>query len=122
MPVVNIPPAVRFTLYLVSALGSVVAAYLFAKGLVGDAELALWAGVVAIINGLAAAKTDLHEPRVYDLEAQVEHTGRVEGTVTPADPGEPDDERGGVDIGTAVVIAILMLLVLLALGIIPGRV
>lgn len=59
MPI-NIPPAVRFALYLLSALGSVVAAYLFAKGYVGDAELALWAGVVAIINGLAAAKTDLN--------------------------------------------------------------
>lgn len=59
MPTINISPRIRFALYLLSALGSVVAAYLFAKGYVGDAELALWAGVVAIINGLAAAKTDL---------------------------------------------------------------
>lgn len=61
MPTINIPPAVRFALYIIASVGSVVAAYLFAKGLVGDPELALWAGIVAIINGLAAAKTDLHE-------------------------------------------------------------
>lgn len=61
MPTINIPPAVRFGLYILAAVGSVIAAYLFAKGYVGDAELALWAGLVGIINGLAAAKTDLHE-------------------------------------------------------------
>ena len=60
MPIVNIPAGVRFGLYVFASIGSVVAAYLFAKGYVGDAELALWAGIVAIINGLAAAKTNLN--------------------------------------------------------------
>ena len=60
MPTPNIPPSVRFFLYVLASLGSLVAAYLFAKGYVGDAELALWAGIVAIINGLAAAKTNLN--------------------------------------------------------------
>jgi len=60
MPPVNIPPSVRFFLYALASFGSLVAAYLFAKGYVGDAELALWAGFVAIINGLAAAKTNLN--------------------------------------------------------------
>lgn len=113
MPVVNIPPAVRFALYLIASVGSLVAAYLFAKGYVGDAELALWAGIVAIINGLAAAKTDLHEARVYELEAQVEDTGRIEGTVAP-------DERGSIGVAEAVLIALLVLLVLIALGVV-GR-
>lgn len=112
MPTVNIPPAVRFALYLLSALGSVIAAYLFAKGLVGDAELALWAGVVAIINGLAAAKTDLHESKVYELEAQVEHTGHVEGTVSPP------NERGAADVVTVLVVVLLVLVLLALLGLI----
>jgi len=60
MPPENLPPKFRFFLYVLASLGSLVAAYLFAKGYVGDAELALWAGIVAIINGLAAAKTNLN--------------------------------------------------------------
>lgn len=58
MPTINLNPTVRFVLYLVSAVGSAVAAYLFAKGLVGDAELGLWAALVAIVNGIAAANTN----------------------------------------------------------------
>lgn len=86
MPTVNIPPLVRFWLYLISALGSVVAAYLFAKGYVGDAELALWAGIVAIINGLAAAKTSLHDDGVL-LEGTVEQTGPGHADVQLHAPG-----------------------------------
>lgn len=59
MPTIPIPPAIRFTLYLLSAVGSVVVSYLTARGILGDAEVALWAGLVAIVNGLAAAKTNL---------------------------------------------------------------
>lgn len=60
MPTINLNPTVRFVLYIVAALGSAVAAYLFAKGYVGDAELGLWAAIVAIINGIAAANTNVH--------------------------------------------------------------
>jgi hypothetical protein len=55
MPVVNIPAGWRLALYVLSGLGSVVVAYLFAKELIGEAEGALWAGVVALINAVAAA-------------------------------------------------------------------
>lgn len=58
MPTISLSPTVRFVLYILAALGSAVAAYLFAKGLVGDAELSLWASIVAIINGIAAANTN----------------------------------------------------------------
>ncbi|MGH9271151.1 MAG: hypothetical protein ACRDZ2_07745 [Ilumatobacteraceae bacterium] len=58
MPTISLNPTVRFCLYLVAAIGSAVAAYLFAKGVVGDAELGLWASIVAIINGIAAANTN----------------------------------------------------------------
>jgi hypothetical protein len=58
MPTISLNPTVRFALYIIAALGSAVAAYLFAKGVVGDAELGLWAAIVAIINGIAAANTN----------------------------------------------------------------
>jgi hypothetical protein len=58
MPTISLNPTIRFALYIIAALGSAVAAYLFAKGVVGDAELSLWASIVAIINGIAAANTN----------------------------------------------------------------
>lgn len=62
MPTISLNPTVRFVLYLVAAIGSAVAAYLFAKGYVGDAELGLWAAIVAIVNGIAAANTNTAKP------------------------------------------------------------
>ena len=41
MPKISLSPTVRFALYLIAAVGSAIAAYLFAKGYVGDAELGL---------------------------------------------------------------------------------
>jgi hypothetical protein len=58
MPTISLNPTVRFVLYVLAALGSAIAAYLFAKGIVGDAELGLWAAIVAIVNGIAAANTN----------------------------------------------------------------
>lgn len=81
MPTINIQPKVRFTLYLLSALGSVVVAYLFSRGLIGDAETAAWAGVVAIINGLAAANTNISGDPVVKVKDAV-----VEGEVGDAQP------------------------------------
>lgn len=68
MPTVSLNPTFRFLLYIVAALGSAVAAYLFAKGLVGDAELGLWAAVVAIINGIAAANTNTGGDHKADVD------------------------------------------------------
>lgn len=69
MPTISLNPTVRFALYILAAIGSAVAAYLFAKGIVGDAELSLWAAIVAIVNGIAAANTNTtpaptHKPRI----------------------------------------------------------
>lgn len=61
MPTISLNPTIRFVLYLIAAIGSAVAAYLFAKGHVGDAELGLWAALVAIINGIAAANTNTNK-------------------------------------------------------------
>jgi hypothetical protein len=59
MPTVNIPPTVRFVLYLVGALATPLVAYLYARGTFGDAEVVLFGSYVALINLLAASKTDL---------------------------------------------------------------
>lgn len=103
MPTVNIPSKVRFALYLVSAIGSAVAAYLFAKGYVGDAELGLWAAVVAIVNTLSAANTNISGEPVVKV-----HDAVVEGDLT-------EDERGESVLVVALVVVVIILL-LAALG------
>ena len=101
MPTVNISPKVRFALYLISAIGSAVAAYLFARGYVGDAELGLWAAVVAIVNTLSAANTNLSGDPVVKV-----HDAVVEGDL---------DERGESVLVVALVVVVIILL-LAALG------
>ena len=53
----NPPRRVRAALYLLTAIGTPVAAYLKVKGYIGDEELALWAAEVTVVNGLAALNT-----------------------------------------------------------------
>lgn len=49
----NPPAKVRVALYVLSALGSVVVSYLSVKHFIGDAEVALWGGLVAVVNTMA---------------------------------------------------------------------
>ena len=93
MPVVNIPGKLRFFLYPLAAIALIVVSYAVDKPWVGDGEVRLVTGLAGLLNLLAAAKTDLHESNVYELEGQVAHTGRVEGTVSPqgAIPGHVDN-------------------------------
>lgn len=51
---VNLPYQARLTLYVVTALGAPIVAYLNAKGIIGSLEVALWSGEVAVVNILAA--------------------------------------------------------------------
>lgn len=55
MPIITLPPKVRLVIYLISGVGSAIVAYLVARGIAGDAEVALWAALVAVVNGLSAA-------------------------------------------------------------------
>lgn len=50
----NPPAKVRAALYLLSAVGSVVVSYLSVKHYIGDAEVALWSGLVGVIGSMAA--------------------------------------------------------------------
>jgi len=51
---INPSPKVRLVIYLASGIGALVVAYLQSKGYIGETEVALWAGVVALVNGLSA--------------------------------------------------------------------
>lgn len=54
---VNLPPKVRLSLYVLTAVGTPVVAYMFAKGLIGELEVTLWAAEVSVVNVLAAFNT-----------------------------------------------------------------
>ena len=110
MPTINIPPVVRFALYLVGALSLLTVSYAVDKSWAGDAEVRFVTGLAALLQLLAAAKTNLHEAKVYELDAQVEHTGHVEGTVSPP------AEHGATDAVTILAVVVLVLILLALLG------
>lgn len=49
----NLSPKVRGALYALTALGTPVAVYLQAKGIIGDLEFILWGGEVTVVSALA---------------------------------------------------------------------
>lgn len=53
----NPPRRIRAALYIFTALGTPLVAYLALKGYIGDPELALWGAEVTVVNGLAALNT-----------------------------------------------------------------
>ena len=72
MPTITIPPRVRFALYIASAVAVLVGTYLTDRGVPwwGEAEAKLLAGVVALVNVLAAAnvtRTPADTPEVDPL-------------------------------------------------------
>ncbi len=50
----TIQPKVRFAIYILSGIGSLVMAYLYTKGVISDPEMVLWSGLTALVNGLSA--------------------------------------------------------------------
>lgn len=51
---VNLPSQVRVMLYVLTALGTPVIAYLLAKGIISELEVGLWSGLVTAVSGMAA--------------------------------------------------------------------
>ena len=66
MTTINLPPRVRFGLYIASAVTVLVGTYLTDRGVSwwGEAEAKLLAGVVALVNILAAANVTRAKPDV----------------------------------------------------------
>ncbi len=53
----NIPHKTRAALYIFTAVGSPIIAYLLAKGVIGELEVILWSAEVTAISALAAFNT-----------------------------------------------------------------
>lgn len=53
----NVPYKVRAALYILTAIGTPLAAYLFAKDLIGELELTLWGAEVTVVSLLAGFNT-----------------------------------------------------------------
>lgn len=53
----NPPARIRAIIYIITALGTPVMAYLLAKGIIGDLELNLWAAEVTAVNIMAGLNT-----------------------------------------------------------------
>lgn len=49
----NIPYKGRAALYIITAIGTPIVAYLFAKGFIGTLEVSLWAAEVTAVSALA---------------------------------------------------------------------
>ena len=64
VPAVNIPPKVRFILYVSGVLIGQTASYLALKHVFGGPEVALSSNIVSLLLTLAAAKTDTSKPEV----------------------------------------------------------
>jgi len=87
MPTINIPPKLRFALYLVGVVGAVLVQYAIDKAWFGEAEMRLWSGIAAVLFALALAKTNLSDNGVL-LEGTVEQTGPGTADVTIHAPDE----------------------------------
>jgi hypothetical protein len=50
----NLPNKVRAALYVLTAIGTPIITYLFAKDIIGELELALWGAEVTVITVMAS--------------------------------------------------------------------
>lgn len=91
MPTINIPPRLRFTLYLIGVIGAVLVQYASDKSWFGDAEMRLWSGVAAVLFALAAAKTSTSDNTAVvtgTVISETGETGAIEATI-----GAPGSEQ-----------------------------
>ncbi|MBU2693866.1 hypothetical protein [Pimelobacter sp. 30-1] len=54
---INLPARIRRALYVLTAAGTPVVAYLQVKGLIGEPEMVLWAAEVTVVSALAGLHT-----------------------------------------------------------------
>ena len=54
---INVPYRIRAALYILTSIGTPVIAYLFAKDILGELEVALWSAEVTVVSALAAFNT-----------------------------------------------------------------
>lgn len=51
---INPPYKVRIALYIITAVGTPIVAYLLARNVIGELEVALWSAEVTVVNAMAA--------------------------------------------------------------------
>lgn len=73
---ITLPASLRRALYILTAIGTPVIAYLSAKGYIGDLEVTLWSGEVAVAGALAAFNAS-------DTGAAVDDAHPVQGETPP---------------------------------------
>ncbi len=56
----NVPYRIRAGLYVLTAIGTPLVAYLLAKNIIGSLEVTLWSAEVAVVSALAAFNTSPH--------------------------------------------------------------
>lgn len=54
---VNIPPKIRFWIYIATGIGSIVVTYLNTVGVIHAAEVTAWGALSVFVSGLAAFNT-----------------------------------------------------------------
>lgn len=106
MPTINIPPVIRFVLYLIGAIALLTVTYAVDKDWAGDAEIRFVTGLAALLQLLAAAKTNLSGNAVVEVKEAV-----VEGD--PAEIEVIEDGYVSWPIVALVVIAVFLLLILI---------
>lgn len=88
MPTINIPPKVRFALYLIGVVGAVLVQYAIDKQWFGEAELRLWSGIAAVLFALALAKTSLADDTATvtgTVVSESGETGEIEAVIVAPD-------------------------------------
>lgn len=119
MPTINIPPKVRFALYLLGVVGAVFVQYAIDRSWFGDAELRLWTGLSAVLFMLAAAKTNTKTegglPEVVVTNGQ--SIGRAVGQEINKAARTGRDQRGEIGLLGICVVVLLVLVILFAAGV-----
>lgn len=55
---INLPPKVRFAIYVFVSVGGILVTYLSTVGVLGQAEMTAWSAFSVFVGGLAAINTD----------------------------------------------------------------
>lgn len=96
MPTINIPPILRFVLYLIGSISLLTVSYAVDKQWAGDAEVRYVTGLAGLLFILAAAKTTLSDNSAKvtgTVVSETGETGSIEATI-----GAPDSEPGGMSV------------------------
>lgn len=83
----NLPPKVRSTLYIITAVGTPLVAYLLAKHVIGQLEVTLWSAEVAVTGGVAA----LHTPSSSAVDSPLPTPNASQDPLASAVPPVPSE-------------------------------